>query len=96
MWILIWEEVRRFHPEEVEHVQAHRTKKEMQHMSLFERFIAEGNEKADALAKRRSDDGWRTYGTGRSEYGPPGKRKSSCSIAMCSWLSLSGGIMERL
>ena len=27
---------------EVEHVRAHRTKKEMQQMPLFERFIAEG------------------------------------------------------
>ena len=55
LWILIWEELHRLHQEgilvEVEHVKAHRTKKEMQQMSLFERFIAEGNEKADKLAK---------------------------------------------
>ena len=37
---------------EVEHVKAHRTKKEMQQMSFsFERFIAEGIEQADELAK---------------------------------------------
>ena len=30
---------------------AHRYKKEMQQMSLFERFIAEGNEKAEEIAK---------------------------------------------
>ena len=35
---------------EVEHVKAHRTKKEIQQMSLLERFIAEGIEDADELA----------------------------------------------
>ena len=35
---------------EVEHVKAHRTEKERQHMSLFEKFITEGNEKSDELA----------------------------------------------
>ena len=32
---------------EVEHVEAHRTKKEKKDMSQFERFVTEGNEKAD-------------------------------------------------
>ena len=32
-----------------EHVKAHRSKKDMQKMSLFEKFITEGNEKADEL-----------------------------------------------
>ena len=36
---------------EVEHVKAHRTKKENKNMSQFERYITEGNEKADELAK---------------------------------------------
>ena len=36
---------------EVEHVKAHRTKKEKEQMTQFGRFIAEGNEKADELAK---------------------------------------------
>ena len=36
---------------EVEHVKAHRFKKEMWQMSLFEEFITEGNEKADEPAK---------------------------------------------
>ena len=36
---------------EVEHVKAHRTKKEKKNMSQFEKFVAEGNEKADELAK---------------------------------------------
>ena len=37
---------------EVEHVKAHRTKKEKEKMTQFERFVTEGNEKADELAKQ--------------------------------------------
>ena len=51
LWISIWEELHRYHQEgillEVEHVKAHRTKKEMQQMPLFERFIAQVNGKLD-------------------------------------------------
>ena len=36
---------------EVEHVKAHRTKKEKEHMTHFEKFVTEGNEKAFDLAK---------------------------------------------
>ena len=36
---------------EVEHVNAHRTKKEKNDMSHFEKSVTEGNEKADELAK---------------------------------------------
>ena len=36
---------------EVEHVKAHRTKKEKEKMTKIERFVTEGNEKADELAK---------------------------------------------
>ena len=35
---------------EVEHVKAHRTKKEKKEMSHFENFVTEGSEKADELA----------------------------------------------
>ena len=35
----------------VAHAKAHRTKKEKEKMTQFERFVAEGNEKADQLAK---------------------------------------------
>ena len=35
---------------EVEHVKAHRTKKEKKDMSHFEKFVTKGNEKADELA----------------------------------------------
>ena len=36
---------------EVEHVKAHRTKKEKKEMSRFEKFVTEGNEKADEPAR---------------------------------------------
>ena len=36
---------------EVEHVEAHRTKKDKKEMSQFEKFVTDGNEKADELAK---------------------------------------------
>ena len=36
---------------EVAHVKAHRTKKEKEKMTKIERFVTEGNEKADELAK---------------------------------------------
>ena len=35
----------------VEHVKAHRSKKEIQQMSHFENFVTEGNEKADEPVK---------------------------------------------
>ena len=58
LWIKICEEldglVERGILVEVEHVKAHRTKKDKQHMSHLEQFVTEGNEKADELAKRRS------------------------------------------
>ena len=97
---LDWEELYRFHQEgilvEVEHVKAHCTKKEMQQMSLFERVISIGNEKADELANQRADNGWRTSGTCKSEHGLTGKKRKLCSIAICSKLSLFGGRLERL
>ena len=42
---------------EVQHVKAHRTKKEKEKMTQFERFITEGNAKADEVGKSRSNDG---------------------------------------
>ena len=45
---------------EVEHLKAHRTKKEKNEMSHFEKFITEDNEKADELAKEEAmlDEGF--------------------------------------
>ena len=66
LWIEIWEEVHNLAARdilvEVEHVKAHHTEKEKKHMSHFEKFVTEGNEKADELAeeggciKRRAGD----------------------------------------
>ena len=54
LWIKIWGElhelVKRSILVEVEHVKAHRSKEE-KYMPHFEKFVAEGNEKADDLAK---------------------------------------------
>ena len=36
---------------EVEHVKAHRTEKDKKEMSLFKRFVTDGNDKSDELAK---------------------------------------------
>ena len=53
LWIFTWEEVHRIHQEgillEVENVKAHRSKKEKQEMSLFQRMIEDGKESADEL-----------------------------------------------
>ena len=55
LWIKILEEshelVKRGILVEVAHVRAHRTKKEKEKMTKFERFVTEGNEKADEMAK---------------------------------------------
>ena len=55
LWIKIWEELHLLVSKEisveVEHVRAHRTKKDKKEMSHFEKFVTEGNEKADELAK---------------------------------------------
>ena len=59
--MLIWEEVRIIRQEgtrlEVRHVKAHRSKKEKQEMSLFERFVTEVNERAEELADGAMSDG---------------------------------------
>ena len=53
LWITIWEAphdlAERGILVEVEHVKAHRTKKEKTYLSHFEKFVTEGNEKADEL-----------------------------------------------
>ena len=55
LWIKICEELHllaaREIAVEVEHVKAHRTKKDKKETSQFEKFVAEGNEKADEFAK---------------------------------------------
>ena len=64
LWIRIWEELRQLMKRgiqvEVEHVKAHLRKKEKEHMSKLEKFVTEGNEKADdlAIARAVSDEGF--------------------------------------
>ena len=41
---------------EATQVKAHRTKKEKAKMTKFERFVTEGNEKADELAKAGAEE----------------------------------------
>ena len=50
-WEELHELVKRGILVEVEHVKAHRTKKEKEKMTQLERFATKGNEKADELAK---------------------------------------------
>ena len=74
---------------EVEHVKADRTKKAKKEMSHFEKFVTEGNEKADDLPKA----GRRIYGRSESRNYAAGKR-GVCSIAVCGPLPLRGRTME--
>ena len=76
---------------EVEHVKAHRTKKDKKERSQFENFLADGDdEKADELAKEGSmlDEGFMAQ--------TRAKTVQQGSLAVCSQLSLLGGGMERL
>ena len=54
VWIKIWEALHYLAERsilvEVEHVKAHRTTKQKKEMSHFEKFVTEGNEKADEMA----------------------------------------------
>ena len=86
LWIMIWEEVHRIHLEgcllEVEHIKAHRSEKEMQEMTLFERFVKDGNETADELARRRSTVGWRRDGADLGQHSSAMKSGSLRSMTV--------------
>ena len=90
--VSIWEELHKFRQQdmliEVEHVKAHRTEKETQQLSLFEKFFTEGNEKADELAKEGAMLDGGVVAQARARTGPAGKRRSVCSFAVCSQFSL--------
>ena len=85
--------VRRSIPVEVAHVKAHRTKKEKEKMTKIERFVTEGNEEADELAKAGAilDEGF-TAEVMKQERERGGVR----SFAICSQLSLPSRTMEGL
>ena len=89
--IKIWEELHNLAAEDilvdVEHVKAHRTKKEKKEMSHSENFDAEGNEKSDELTKKGAmpDE---VYGGSKSKNSAAGARRGVCSLAVCGQLSL--------
>ena len=72
---------------EVEHVKAHRTKKEKKDMSHFEKFITGGNEKADPPATEGAllDNGFMAEA-----------RAKTISLAACGQLPLLSKRMEGL
>ena len=65
-------------------------------MSQFERFVTEGNEKGDELAKAEAmlDEGF--MAEARASTMRQEKRGGACGIAVCGQLPLFGGTMERL
>ena len=81
---------------EVEHVKAHRTKKEEEKVTQLGMFVTEGNEKAAELARSRSNVGRRIHGRSESRNYAAGMREGVCSLAVCGQLSLLGGRTERL
>ena len=81
---------------EVEHVKAHRTKKDKKDTSRFEKFVTDGSEKADWAGEGRCDFGRRIYGGSESKDGAAGTRGSICSLAVCSEFSLFGRRLEGL
>ena len=70
---------------EVGRLKAHRTKKGKENTSHFEKFVTEGNEKADELAKEL-DGGF--MAEARPENYATGKRGGARSLAVCSQLPL--------
>ena len=68
-------------------------------MSRFEKFVTEGNEKADELAKAGAmlDEGFMAETRAKTVHQEREReRRSVCSFTVCSQLSLLGGGMERL
>ena len=80
---------------EIEHVEAHRTKKDKKEMSQFEKFVFDGNEKADELATARAmlDGGLMAETRAKTVQR---ERRSVRSLAARSQLSLFGRRMKRL
>ena len=98
LWIKMWEELHRLAARdivvEVEHVKAHRTKKDKKEMSHFEKYVMHGNEKADELAKAEAmlDEGFLAEARAKTMQ----QERGTCRSAVCSQLSLFGGRVEGL
>ena len=73
-----------------------RTKLEKKEMSHVEKFVTEGNEKANELAKAGAmlDEGF--IAEASAETVQQEREEVYAAFAVCSWLSLLGGRMERL
>ena len=71
---------------EVEHVRAHRTTIEKEKMTQFERFVAEGNEKADELAKAEAmlDEGFMAEASAETMQQERGRCTQPCSMQPAS------------
>ena len=74
----------------------HRTQKDVKKMSQFERCVAEGNEKADELAKENAmlDEGF--MAETRAKTVQQEREGDVRGFAARSQISLFGGRMERL
>ena len=97
LWVQIWEELpglaeRHFGGSRACKGATHEQTKE--HISQFERFVTEGNEKADELAKAGAmlDEGF--MAEARAKTMAAGKRAGVCSFAVCGQLPLLGKTME--
>ena len=96
LWIKIWEELHLLLSKEnlaqMEHVKAHRTKKDKKEMTQFDKLVTKGNEKADELAKAAAmlDEGFMETRAKTVQQ----ERKSVCSFAVYGQFSLSRREME--
>ena len=79
---------------EVEHVKAHRTEKRKKEMTHFGKFVTDGNEKADELAKPGAMSNERFMAQTRAKRVQQEREEVYASLAVCSQLSLRGGGME--
>ena len=81
---------------EVEHAKAHRSTKEEKHMSQFEKFVTEGNEKADALALAGAmlDEGF--MAEAKEETMQQEREELYAALQYAASFHLPGRTMERL
>ena len=80
----------------VEHVKAHRSKNEVQQMSLFERFVIEGSERADELAKEGAMMDGGVVAQVRASTVQQEREEGFRIFAVRSQFSLSVGGLERV
>ena len=91
LWLFSWEgsssgaqNASRRNATGVEFVMTHRSKKEKQEMSLFERVVTEGHERADELAKDGAMPDGETVAQIRGQHSSAEKRGGVHGFAVCS------------